>query len=262
MIKEKLNIAILQIDTVWEKPFSNFEIIEKYIQNLPEGTDLVLLSEMFSTGFTMSHSVAEPMDGTTVNWLKKLALNKNIAITGSIPIVENNKYYNRLIWCDKKGNISTYNKRHLFRMGEESEFYTPGQALITVECEGWKIRPFICYDLRFPVWSRNVDNSYDILLNVANWPSPRAEVFTTLLKARAIENMCFAIGVNRVGTDGLKINYAGGSMVVDPKGKCLLGPLPAEELSESISLEYKDLSNIRTNFPAWKDADNFKLLLD
>jgi predicted amidohydrolase len=202
------------------------------------------------------------MDGTTLNWLKNLAVAKNVAITGSIPIVENGKYYNRLIWCNKTGDISTYNKRHLFRMGEESEFYTPGRELVTIDCEGWKIRPFICYDLRFPVWSRNVDNSYDVLLNVANWPAPRAEVFTTLLKARAIENMCFAVGVNRVGTDGLKINYSGGSMVVDPKGKCLLGPLPGEECTESISLDYKDLSNIRTNFPAWKDADNFEILLD
>lgn len=262
MVKDKLNVSILQIDTVWENPFSNYEIIEERIKMLPEETDLVVLSEMFTTGFTMNRSVAEHMDGTSVNWLKKLALSRNLAITGSIPVVENNKYYNRLIWCNKNGDILTYNKRHLFRMGEESEYYTPGKELVTIECEGWKIRPFICYDLRFPVWSRNVNNSYDILLNVANWPAPRAEVFTTLLKARAIENMCFAIGVNRVGIDGLKINYAGGSMVVDPKGKCLLGPLPGEELTESISLYYKDLSNLRTNFPAWKDADNFELLLD
>lgn len=262
MIKDKLNISILQMDTVWEDSFSNFNNIENFIHQLPDNTDLVVLSEMFNTGFTMNRSVAEPMNGTTVSWLRNLAITKNIAITGSMPVVENDKLYNRLIWCDKQGNISSYNKRHLFRMGEESEFYTPGRELITIECEGWKIRPFICYDLRFPVWSRNVNNEYDILLNVANWPAARAEVFSTLLKARAIENMCFAVGVNRVGADGLKINYAGGSMVVDPKGKCLLGPLPGEECSESISLDYKDLSNLRTNFPAWKDADNFELLLD
>lgn len=260
MAKDKLNISILQIDTVWEDVISNLKKIETMFLNISEQTDIVLLPEMFSTGFTMNKSLAEDINGQTVIWMKKWAKQKSVALAGSISCKENNKVYNRLVWCTKEGAIYTYDKRHLFRMGEESEHYSSGNENITIDCCGWKIRPFICYDLCFPVWSRNVDNSYDVLINVANWPEARREAFVTLLKARAIENLCYAVGVNRVGVDGMNIAYSGDSLVVDAKGKCLLGPLPSKECTESISLYYQDLINLRQKFPAWKDADKFNLL--
>lgn len=262
MAKNKLNISIFQLDTKWEDVDSNLKNIEKNLGDISDGTDIVILPEMFNTGFTMNKLLAEDMSGRTVQSMIAWARDKNIAITGSICFREKDKIYNRLIWCDPAGSIYTYDKRHLFRMGEESEHYSSGNEIVTIDYQGWKIRPFICYDLRFPVWSRNVGNSYDVLVNVANWPEVRREAFITLLKARAIENLSYAVGVNRVGKDGMNIKYSGDSLVLDPKGKCLLGPLPAKEFTESISLDYQELINFRKKFPAWKDADDFRLLLD
>lgn len=256
MIKNKLNILLVQFDPVWESPDLNRPKLTSILSGVKE-VDVVLLPEMFTTGFTMNTSVAEAMDETTVNWMKRQAHSGNYAIAGSILARDQGKYYNRLIWCNPDGNIFTYDKKHLFRMGEEGQYYSPGNQIITIEYLGWKIRPFICYDLRFPVWCRNKQNEYDLMINVANWPTVRRDVFTTLLKARAIENQCYVVGVNRVGKDGNGIAYPGDSVVFDPKGRCLLQPLPGEERTESILLDYDELVEFREKFPVWKDMDDF-----
>ncbi len=259
MVKERLNIKLLQLDLAWENPLDNRNKIEKLLSDNPAQADVILFPEMFPTGFTMNLELAEPMDGDTVKWMKQMSVSLKSAIGGSVSIRENGKFYNRFVWCSPQGEIITYNKRHLFRMGEEHENFTAGESLTTIVYHGWKIRPFICYDLRFPVWSRNINNDYDVLINVANWPAARKEAFEILIKARAIENLCYSVGLNRIGIDGNNIQYSGGSLVADPKGKCLLKPLPEEEIAESISLDYMELIGFRNKFPAWKDADNFKL---
>jgi omega-amidase len=258
MIKDKLNLLLVQFDMVWENRDLNLTNLNTLLSEIKD-VDLVILPEMFSTGFTMNTSLAEPMDGVTVNWMKQMAFSGNYAIAGSIIVLEHDKFFNRMIWCQPDGNIFTYDKKHLFRMGEEGQYFTPGNQITTIEYLGWKIRPFICYDLRFPVWSRNKHNEYDIMINVANWPAARRDVFTTLLKARAIENQCYVAGVNRTGKDGNGIAYAGDSVVFDPKGKCLLQPLPGEERTESIFLDYNELVKFREKFPVWKDMDDFTI---
>lgn len=262
MVKDKLKVILLQMDPVWEDASANVKKIDALLSATAVDADLILLPEMFSTGFTMNTSYAETIDGKTIKWLKQAAILRNTAIAGSISFSENGSYYNRLIWCNPEGEVFYYNKRHLFRMSEENAYFTAGNKIITIDCKGWKIRPFICYDLRFPVWSRNQENAYDVMINFANWPAARSETFITLLKARAIENQCYSIGINRVGRDGNNVTYSGDSLVVDPKGKCLLGPLPAEESSESILLDYYDLINFRKSFPAWKDMDDFRIMTD
>jgi predicted amidohydrolase len=262
MLKENLIINVLQLDFFWENPLQNFKKVEAILFLEQVKSDIILLPEMFSTGFTMNVSLAETMNGSTVQWMKQISSASGSAVAGSVLISDNGKYFNRFIWSTPEGQITYYDKRHLFRMGDEHSNFQPGMERTIISYLGWKICPTICYDLRFPVWSRNIDNAYDILINVANWPSVRRDVFTTLLKARAIENQCYVVGLNRVGIDGAKLNYSGDSMVLDPKGKCLLGPLPEEERSESISLDYKELVNFRNKFPVWKDADKFNLLMD
>lgn len=262
MIKDKLKIHMLQLDFAWESPSHNLSKVERILGSKNIKSDIILLPEMFSTGFTMNVSLAETMDGPTIQWLKKIASLTGSAVAGSVLISDRGKYFNRFIWSTPEGQIIFYDKRHLFRMGDEHTYFQAGQEIITISYHGWKIRPTICYDLRFPVWSRNVDNAYDILLNVANWPGVRRDAFITLLKARAIENQCYVVGLNRVGVDGSKLSYSGDSMVLDPKGKCLLGPLPEEECSESISLDYNELVYFRNKFPVWKDADKFNLRMD
>ncbi len=257
-----LNINILQTNTIWENPIANRAKIEKLLLQDTNQHDIILLPEMFSTGFTMNIDLAEEMDGETVRWLKSLAYQKKSCIAGSLCISENNQIFNRMVWSSPEGKLNIYDKRHLFRMGLENEQYSPGSRLITIDCKGWKIRPLICYDLRFPVWSRNVDSAFDILIYFANWPAARSDSYLALLKARAIENQCYVIGINRVGTDGNGIGYIGESVVYDPKGKCLLNPLPPEERSESISLSLNELNEFRQKFPVWKDADKFNINYD
>lgn len=262
MIVDDLKIKILQLDSEWENPANNRFKAEKMLSLSTEKADVILLPEMFSTGFTMNTLLAETMEGETVSWLRNMAVSKNASIAGSILISENGEIFNRLVWCDPQNNIYTYDKRHLFRMGDEHLYFSPGKALTTISYKGWKIRPFICYDLRFPVWSRNVDNSFDVMIYFSNWPAVRNEAFQTLLKARAIENQCYVVGINRTGIDGNRVNYIGGSTVIDPKGKCLLSPLPEGEKTESISLNYNELVDFKTKFPSWKDMDRFRIIVD
>ena len=196
-----MKVAIIQTALIWENPNANRIQFEEKIRGIEQNVDLIVLPEMFSTGFTMNpETVAETMNGETISWMQTLAKHKNSAITGSLVIVENGKYYNRLVFVLPSGEIKHYDKRHLFSLAGEEKVYTKGKTKLIIEYKGFKICPLICYDLRFPVFSRNVED-YDVLLYVANWPKPRINAWNALLKARAIENMCYVVGVNRIGED-------------------------------------------------------------
>ena len=217
---ENLKVTIIQPDIIWENPGEN---LTKYSTTIAAAgkTDLVILPEMFTTGFSMnSENLYELMDGPTVNWMKYTAKFNKTAIIGSLIIKENGKIYNRAVWVFPDGSVSYYDKRHLFTMGQEHLHYASGKEKLLVEYKGWRICPLICYDLRFPVWSRNTDN-IDLLIYVANWPAVRSQVWKTLLLARAIENQVFCMGVNRTGIDGYGIKYSGDSAFIDAKGTAI-----------------------------------------
>jgi predicted amidohydrolase len=214
---------------------------------------------MFTTGFiTEPAPIAETMDGITVDWMKQTAIQLKCSLAGSLIIKEGKEYYNRLVYSDRAGNISWYDKRHLFRMAGEEAHFTRGMKPLIVTLKEWRISFQICYDLRFPVWSRNREN-YEVLVNLANWPSSRDDVWRTLLKARAIENQSYVLGVNRTGMDGNNIAYAGNSLVIDPKGACLLEMKDHAEGISSISLSLQTIVEFREKFPAWKDRDDFTI---
>ena len=254
MSKKELQITIVQPTIIWEDIEGNRTMLEQMISEIDQ-TDVILLPEMFTTGFTMNvETFFETMDGTTLSWMKKLSRNKNAAIAGSIIIKEKDSYYNRLLWVNSDGSVFWYDKRHLFTMGGEHIAFSKGDKKLIVECKGWKICPLICYDLRFPVWSRNKEG-YDLLIYLANWPSARHQVWKTLLEARAIENQAFVVGVNRTGTDGLGLNYLGGSGCVDAKGKASF--LDKEPRLKTLILNYSELSSFREKFPLLPDSDSF-----
>jgi predicted amidohydrolase len=258
MVQETLKIAAIQLELVWEKAAANRAQIEKMFGQLAPDVDVVFLPEMFSTGFTMNVAgVAELMNGSTVEWLRYQADKHDIAICGSLIIQENNEYFNRLVFAEPSGNISYYDKRHLFRMGNENLHFKPGKQRLIVQYKGWRICPLICYDLRFPVWSRN-RNEYDILAYLANWPGSRSVVWNTLLKARAIENQSYVVGVNCVGVDGNQIGYLGQSQFIDAKGHVLA---QVNNFQGIISAEFSfgELTAFRTKFPVLDDADSFLL---
>lgn len=257
-----MKISLFQYDIAWENPKLNFDCIESRLSSEGLETDLLILPEMFTTGFTMNTQLAESMEGPAVNWMINLAKKYNLAVAGSVQIKESERVYNRMVWCNPDGVVYTYDKRHLFRIGIENENFSSGSSDIIISYKGWNIKPLICYDLRFPVWTRNINNGYDLLIYFTNWPEARIDVFNILAKARAIENQCYVAAVNRIGLDGNNINYNGNSMVVDYKGKCLLNPLPEEERLESISLSLQDLIDFRAKFPVWKDADKFTIKQD
>lgn len=253
-----LTISLVQYDITWEDKYANRRKIENLIQQI-ESTDMIVLPEMFSTGFSMNvESMAEPMDGQTVVWLKKIAKEKDVVICGSIIIQENNQYFNRLLFVEPDGKINSYDKRHLFTMGNEQKYYTPGEKQLIVEFKGFRILPLVCYDLRFPVWSRNRGN-FDLMIYVANWPAPRQKAWKTLLRARAIENQSYLVAVNRTGTDVNGIVYVGGSYTIDAKGKIIQQLSKNEEgiITEKYSLE--SLQRFRKHFPVLDDADQFSL---
>lgn len=253
-----LTISLVQYDIAWEDKYANFRKIENLIQQI-ESTEMIVLPEMFSTGFSMNVALmAEPMDGQTVEWLKKIARDKDVAICGSIIIQENNQYFNRLLFVQPDGKINSYDKRHLFTMGNEQKYYTPGEKQLIVEFKGFRILPLVCYDLRFPVWSRNSGN-FDLMIYVANWPSTRRKSWKTLLRARAIENQSYLVAVNRIGVDANGIVYNGDSYTIDAKGK-IIQKLPKNKegvITEKYSLE--SLQKFRRNFPVLGDADEFSL---
>lgn len=253
----KLKIALIQADLVWENPTENRNRFQEKIMAISDTIDLIILPEMFTTGFSMTpENIAETMEGNTVNWMLKLAKEKNCAITGSIIITENNNYYNRLLFVHPSGKIEYYDKKHTFTLAGEHEVYTAGKTKNIIDYKGWKICPLICYDLRFPVWARNTEN-YDLLLYVASWPKPRVEAWDSLLKARAIENMSYTIGVNRVGVDANNYEYNGNSVAYDMLGNCIDKKNNNEEVSIMIELDKKSQLKIRNRFRFLEDQDNF-----
>lgn len=259
-----LKISLIQSNLFWEDVSANLQMFSDKLLQLPP-TNLVVLPEMFSTAFSMNaERLAEPMDGSAVKWMQKMADEKNAVVTGSLMLKEPSafgkseidNYFNRLVWMPPGGRYQTYDKRHLFGMSNEEKMYTPGNQRIVVELNGWKICPLICYDLRFPAWSRNLGGKYDVLLYVANWPEKRVQAWKYLLIARAIENQCYVVGVNRVGNDGNDMYHSGDSMVVDPLGNVLYHKQHAEDVA-TIELDYNELEKARSAFPFLKDADSF-----
>lgn len=263
MISNSLKVALVQTDLYWKDKTANMAMLEEKLLNLQSGIDLIVLPEMFTTGFTMdAKEVAEPMNFTTTKWMKQIAAQTQAMITGSIVIEEKGNYYNRLLWVSPDGKVDFYDKRHLFRMADEDAHYEMGKERKVFEWKGWRIMPQICYDLRFPVWSRNKvkdgEMEYDIVLYVASWPSPRISAWDILLKARSVENLSHSIGVNRIGTDGNGISYSGHSAVYNFKGETLVFAETKEEISY-VDLDLISLQEYRMKFPAWMDADGFDL---
>jgi predicted amidohydrolase len=253
---QDLTITLIQSQLDWENIRANIRRFNTRIDDLEMATDLIILPEMFSTGFSMNAgALAEPMDGMAVTWLREKAVEKQAVITGSVMILEQKRFYNRLVWARPDGSIGTYNKKHLFRFAGEEKVYTAGKENFTAQLRGWKIRPFICYDLRFPIWTRNLNNTYDLAVFVANWPAKRAAHWRALLKARAIENQVYVAAVNRVGADGNGFDYSGHSAVIDPKGDVLFEKKGAA-CTTTITLSRKALADCRNHFPAWMDADD------
>lgn len=255
---ENLKVAVIQEDLVWESPIENQRKFSKLFSELSE-VDLVVVPEMFTTGFTMQpQNVAQSMSGATVQWIKDQSQKNNFSLIGSIVVKHDNQFYNRLIMSFPCTDVKWYDKRHLFRMGGEHEVYTPGSIKNTIfQYFGWRIRPLICYDLRFPVYSRN-RNDYDLLIYVANWPDSRNDVWQTLLKARAIENQCYVIGVNRVGTDSYGVAHKGNSLVFNSKGE-VLAQMNDQPGATIVSLSLPELLKFREKFPVHLDADRFEL---
>ncbi len=238
-------------------------MFEEKIMGIQQKTEIVLLPEMFSTGFSMNPAkLAETMDGETVGWMKTIAAKKKIILTGSVIMEENGQYFNRLLWVLPNGTLGYYDKRHLFAFAGEDKAYTPGNKRVIASVKGWKINLQVCYDLRFPVWARQQSAEtpeYDLLLYVANWPERRNHAWKTLLTARAIENQCYAVGLNRVGNDGHDIYHSGDSMVIDAMGTVLYQQADKEDV-HTITLEKETLDTTRTKLPFLKDADGFSIL--
>lgn len=259
-----MRLTLVQTALHWQDPTANRAMLEERLFNLPETTDLIVLPEMFTTGFTMdAAAVAEPMNLTTFRWLRQMAQQTNAAVTGSYVVREGNAFMNRLIWMEPDGTFAQYDKRHLFRMAGEDKTYAAGTSRLIRTWRGWRICPLICYDLRFPVWSRNKviapdQLDYDLLLYVANWPAPRQTAWDTLLQARAIENLSYVAGVNRVGTDGNGHPYRGGTALIDFKGEVLSRQHDTETITQQ-ALSIDELTAFRARFPAYLDADSFAM---
>ena len=259
-----LRVALVQTDLHWQDKTANLALLEEKIWSLKNTCDLIVLPEMFATGFSMESALlAEPMNLQVHKWMKQLAAQTGSVITGTVIISEGRNYYNRLLWVLPDGTTQHYDKRHLFRMANEDASFASGTELPIFSLKGWKICPQICYDLRFPIWARNHWNSgnaaYDLLFYVASWPAARISAWDTLLPARAIENLSYAIGVNRVGIDGNQIAYTGHSAAYDFKGERLVD-LGEKDRIQVVTLSRSSLEEYRSKFPAWKDADNFTLL--
>jgi predicted amidohydrolase len=259
MPQEILNIAVFQFDIVWENPVVNRAKIDEWLQKISRKSDVIFLPEMFTTGFSMNvNELAETMDGATVQWMKNCSSEHHCALCGSLIIKEGGQFFNRLLFVEPSGSIHYYNKRHLFTMGNEESHFQKGMERLIVDYKGWRICPLICYDLRFPVWARN-RNEYDILVYSANWPQARAEVWNTLLKARAIENQAYVVGANRVGVDENLISYMGNSQLIDPKGHILAEIGDHHKGIVSAGFSYQELTHYRETFPVMNDADQFDI---
>jgi len=266
-----LSITVIQSKLHWQDKPANLAMFEQKIKAIKERTEIVVLPEMFSTGFSMQPELlAETMEGETVKWMQRMAAEKKIILTGSIITAEKDNYYNRLVWMLPNGQRGVYDKRHLFAFAGEDDQYTAGSKRLIASVKGWKINLLVCYDLRFPVWARQTvppvgeqkeGPGYDMIIYVANWPERRNHAWKTLLQARAIENQCYVVGVNRVGDDGNNIHYSGDSMVVDPLGEVLYSKALEEDVF-TITLQKEKLEEVRNKFPFWKDADAFSIFPD
>lgn len=275
-----MKVTLIQTELFWEDAKRNREHFSKLIENMKEKTDIIVLPEMFSTGFSMNpKKVAEASNGEGLKWMQEQAKLKQAVVTGSMAVEENGQFYNRLFWVEPNGNYQTYDKRHLFRMAKEDSFYTAGTQKIITQINGWRVCPLICYDLRFPVWSRNRFQKaagigqetvgtgqsaigvwdYDVLIYVANWPEVRSYPWKQLLIARAIENQCYVIGVNRIGNDGNGFGHSGDSLVLNPRGETISNIKANEETIQTIELDKYYLEEFRKNFPVGLDADGFHL---
>ena len=262
-----LRVTIVQANLIWESPEENMSHIQDLLEAHELETDIIILPEMFTTGFSMNPSaLAEENGGMSHQWMIDLSKRYDAAVTGSLIITENGKYFNRLFWVEPDGDWTSYDKRHLFSFATEDKYYTAGTKRVIVEFRGWRICPLVCYDLRFPVWSRNADllglapdHVYDMVIYVANWPAVRDLPWRAMLEARAHENQAYCIGVNRVGSDGSEMDYIGNSTIVSPKGEILHQKAELEHVfTQELSLQ--ELQSFREKFPTWEDKDRFKLI--
>ena len=263
-VADQLNISLIQSDLFWEDKKANLEMFSQKISSI-KGADIIVLPEMFTTGFTNNTvPLAEEMEGETHLWMKHMARDKNAAICGSIIVKDDNKCFNRFLWVQADGATFFYDKKHLFAMAGEDDFFTGGNKNQIIDYKGWKINLLVCYDLRFPVWSRRIDgddnNDYDLLIYVASWPIARVHAWSTLLKARAIENMSYCVGLNRIGFDGKGFEYPGASVILNCLGEELQASHQAKEEIINHSIEYKHLTKVREKLPFHRDQDPFKLL--
>jgi predicted amidohydrolase len=254
-----LNIAIVQYSPIWEDAAANRRLLDRILQQVETSVDLIVLPEMFTTGFSMNAAaLAEQMDGPSIDWMLKTASDRQAVVTGSLIISDGGRFFNRLLWVTPQGEIMHADKRHLFRMMGEERIYTPGKHVLEVSLKDWRIRGFVCYDLRFPVWMRNRNSACDLAVVVANWPKARRHHWRSLLVARAIENQMVVVGVNRVGMDGSGLAFSGDSMVVDAAGE-ILGEWSGSPVVARMRIERGPLEQYRSDFPAWMDADGFCL---
>jgi predicted amidohydrolase len=262
---QDLKITLVQSDLHWEDIEANLAMFEEKIWQIGNTTDVIVLPEMFTTGFTMAApKFAEHMNMRTFKWMKQMADQTGALILGSFIVTVHERYYNRLLWMEPGGNFKTYDKRHLFRMANEHKTFAPGESMLIGTWKGWRICPLVCYDLRFPVWSRNIWDlsakrlSYDVAVYVANWPTARIDAWNTLLRARAIENLSYVVGVNRIGQDGTGIEHNGNSAVISPKGESIYTN-EGMDSSRTIELSANSLHAFRDRFPAYMDADEFTI---
>ena len=247
-----LRVSLVQTDLVWEDPTANCAALEEKLSDLAGKTDVIVLPEMFATGFSMTPHGAEIGRGPVLQWMQIQANRLGALVVGSLKVKQQNDFFNRLYAVHPDGTFTSYDKRHLFRMGGEHEFYQSGDQQVIVSYKGWNIALFVCYDLRFPVWSRNVGLAYDAAIYVANWPQKRVLHWSTLLQARAIENQCFVVGVNRIGTDGNNLVYSGASAIYDGLGETKL-LMNDQENTSTVTLSYESMQNWRLSLPFLKD---------
>ncbi|CAM4439174.1 nitrilase family protein [Flavobacterium terrigena] len=254
-----MKTALIQTDIIWENPIENTRVLEDKINSIVEDVDLIILPEMFTSGFTMHPNlVAETMNGVTISWLQNIAKSKNCAITGSLVITENGNFYNRMVFVFPNGEIQHYDKKHLFTLAGEDKIYTSGNEKVIVNYNDWKICLQVCYDLRFPVFSRNTEN-YDMVIYVASWPKVRTNAWDILLKARAVENLSYAIGVNRIGTDNNNLEYIGHSQIIDELGNFIIEPTEKEGVFIA-TLDKNKMLETRNKLNFLNDKDTFSLI--
>ena len=260
LMSAQLNISIIQPDIAWEDKAANLRQYATYIEGIKEKKEIVILPEMFSTGFSMApEQLAEPMSGATVQWMMDMSRKHRCILTGSLIIEDEGKYYNRLLWVQPDGNVGHYDKRHLFGYADEDKHYSPGNKKLIAQVKGFKLCLLVCYDLRFPVWVRNQGDDYDAIVYVANWPERRSLAWKTLLQARAIENISYVIGVNRVGIDGKDINYNGDSSVFGPLGETIWQHSGSTAV-HTVTLEKALVDDTRKQLPFLNDGDKFMIL--